>query len=265
MAAGRAKEAAAALRTLVEQGGATTDDLRDAALLASELGSHTDASSFASRALERNPGDEVMRSTLRASEAAVREEEIEKLRRAVAEGHAGEEDRRRLAALFVEGGRKQEALALILALPGENKGDPDASYLKFAAEHHAREGRIAQAEEALRALARHFAYAQGSEQEKALLYRVAALFEKHGARTDARRVYLELYGRDPAYRDVSAKLDGLDEVVESGDGGATRALASLVERRPREIRTIFEALRDVDLTLDPALIALARAKSGGGR
>ncbi len=95
-----------------------------------------------------------------------------------------------------------------------------------------------------------------------MLYRIGALYERGGDRRSARRAYLELVARDPHYRDAYAKLESQEDatVVEEGDASGERAFAEFVETEAsREVKTLFETLGTLDLALDPALLAEARA------
>jgi tetratricopeptide (TPR) repeat protein len=205
-------------------------------------------------ALARRPDNLELKGFLERAESGLREQEIARLGAALAAGTASEDDRWRLAGLH-----------LLKTLPGTPTGDADPIFLRFAAEHWTRRGRIDRAEAALRKLCTTLAYAPGSEQEKAMLYRVAALYERAGDRSKARRAYLELMARDPSFRDVGPRLESHEEQGVAGDTRAAglAALAEILDSTgTRDMKNLLEGLSTVNLALDPGVLATAR---GGGR
>ncbi|MBI3726321.1 tetratricopeptide repeat protein, partial [bacterium] len=264
------EEALAALRPLVQDGVPTPDELSYAASLMVHLEKHAEAVPLLKRALELRPDDRGMKERLERAEGAVRDREAERLAAQVrkAGASASEDDCRRLASLYAESGKQKEALELLRVLPGIPAGDDEAVFLRFQAEQLARSGRIDKAEAALRQLCKVLAYVPGSEQEKTMLYRIASLYERSNDRRSARRVYLELVGRDPNYRDAYSKLEAQAEAgaaVESEAALEERRFADLIETgAPRDLKTIFDALGGMDLALDATLLADARAKLSAG-
>jgi tetratricopeptide (TPR) repeat protein len=259
--AGKVEPAFEALRPLVESGEPTADELSYAAALLARLERHADAVPLLRAALKKRD-DPALKERLERAEAHLRDREAAALQEQVREGRASEEDRKKLAGLLAESNRRAETLEILRALPGAPPGDGDAVFLRFAAEQFARRGRIDKAEAALRELCTVLAYQAGSEQEKAMLYRIGALYERAGDRRSARRAYLELVARDPHYRDAYQKLEAQEEtvVVEAQESVSERGFAEFVENgTSREVKTIFDSLGSIELELDPALLAEARA------
>jgi Flp pilus assembly protein TadD len=260
--AGKVEAAFEALRPLVDTGEPSTDELSYAAALLARLDRPADAVPILRRAAAKKPDDRSLKERLERAEGALRDREAARLQADLDQNRASEEDRRKLAGLLAEAGKKAETLAILRSLPGAPQGDPESVFLRFAAEQFTRRGRIEKAEAALRQLCTVLAYPPGSEQEKAMLYRIGALYERGGDRRSARRAYLELVARDAHYRDAYAKLEAQEDatVVESTDASEERRFAELVETEAsRDVKTLFDSLGAIDLSLDPALLADARA------
>jgi len=261
--AGKLEAAQTALERLAQDAEATADELSYSAALLARLEKHDQVVAVVRRALEKKPDDRSLKDRLERAEGAVRDREAARLQGEVDGGRATEDDRRKLAALYAEAGNKERVLELLRGLPGTPTGEPEAVYLRFAAEQLARRGRIDKAEAALRQLCSVLAYAAGSEQEKAMLYRIAALYERGNDRRSARRVYLELVARDPSYRDAYQKLEAGEDATAAAaepEPQSERAFVEFVETEaPRDLKTIFESLGALDLALDASLLAEARA------
>jgi predicted Zn-dependent protease len=247
--AGKPGEAYAALRPLVEGTQGSVTDLEHVAGLAQAAGDLEQAVALLQRAADRAPEDLALKQALEGAEARLRESRIAALAAA-----STPEDKLKLAALHAEAGHKDQTVELLRALGrlGEN---PELDYLRFCGEQFARAGKTTKAEEVMRGVARTLNYAAGSEQAKALLYRMAGLYERAHDRRNARRVYLELFQHDARYRDVEARLDALqDDVVPVQVGQVDERMVELVDAGA-PLGTIFDALMSQDLALDPKLLA----------
>src|SRR5581483_5113137 len=241
--AGKVEGAYDALKPLLDAGEPTADELSYAAALLMRLERHEDALPVLKKALAKRGDDRSLKERLERAESALPDKEAERLKAELQAGRASEEDRRKLAGLLAESDKKEEALEILRALPGAPPGDGETVFLRFAAEQFARRGRIDKAEAALRQLCTVLAYPPGSEQEKAMLYRIGALYERAGDRRSARRAYLELVARDPHYRDAYAKLESQEDasVVDESDVSGERAFAEFVETEAaRDVKSLFE-------------------------
>jgi tetratricopeptide (TPR) repeat protein len=266
--AGNVEAAAEALRPLVEVGEPTADELSSAAALLARLERHEAALPLLKKALEKRPDDRSLKERHERAESALRDKEAARLQEELRAGRASDDDRRKLAGLLAEAGKKDETLQILRTIPGVPPGDPESVFYRFAAEQFSRRGRIDRAEAALRQLCAILAYPAGSEQEKAMLYRIGALYERAGDRRSARRAYLELVARDPRYRDAYSKLESQADatVADGSDVSDERSLVQFVESEvTREVKTIFESLQTLDLALDQALLADERAATAAAK
>lgn len=242
-ASGKHDKAYDVLRVVL-QDGATSAELERLAQLALAAGKVDAAVEQLRQAASRAPDDLVLKGLLEGAEARAREPQL-----AALEKSTKDEDRLRLAGLLVEAGKLDQAREVLRAL-GRLGEHPELALLRFSAEHLARAGKTQKAEAALRALGRALSYAPGSEQHKALLGRVAGLYEHTGERRAARRVLLELHALAPGAQDVEARLEALS------DDGAGPAGAAIDQRVVELIDvgaplgTIFDALQTADLSLD---------------
>lgn len=202
------------------------------------------------RATDRHPEDLALQASLEAAQARQRKAQIAALVNA-----SGEDRRLELAALYAEEGNKEQAMALLRDL-NKLTDNPELGYLQFTAQHLARTGKTQRAEETLREVGRILSYPPGSEQHKDLLYRIATVYERAGAsdRPSARRVFVELYAVDPAFRDVATRLENLSEDVRTGGHGVDERVLELVDVGA-PLGTVFDALQTFDLTLDPRVLA----------
>src|SRR5581483_8283361 len=157
--AGKLEAAQTALERLAQDAEATADELSYSAALLARLEKHDQVVAVVRRALEKKPDDRSLKDRLERAEGAVRDREAARLQGEVDGGRATEDDRRKLAALYAEAGNKERVLELLRGLPGTPTGEPEAVYLRFAAEQLARRGRIDKAEAALRQLCSVLAYA----------------------------------------------------------------------------------------------------------
>jgi tetratricopeptide (TPR) repeat protein len=254
--AGRRAEAYEVLKVLVEDQTGSTAELERLATLALGAGRVDDAVALLVRASSRHPEDLALKGALEATQARQREARIALLQRATAPA-----EREELAGLYAEQGNQVEAVRVLRALGKIDADQPELSFLRFSAEHFAKQGKEDKAEAALRHVGRTLNYAPGSEQQKELLLRIATIHERAGKRAAARRVFLELYSADPGYRDVAARLEVLSEDVRGTTVGAAdeRVLELVDVGAP--LGTIFDALKDSDLSLDPKLLAEGKASS----
>ncbi len=266
--AGNVEAASEALRPLLEGGEPTADELSYAAALLARLERHEAALPLLKKAFEKRPDDRSLKERHERAESALRDKEAARLMEEARAGRASEDDKRKLAGLLAEAGKKEETLQILRTIPGIPPGDPESVFYRFAAEQFSRRGRIDKAEAALRQLCSILAYPAGSEQEKAMLYRIGALYERAGDRRSARRAYLELVARDPRYRDAYAKLESQADatVLDGADVSDERSLAQFVETEvPREVKSIFDSLQTLDLALDQALLADERAATAAAK
>lgn len=252
--AGQLGEAFDVLKVLVADSSGSTAELERLATLALGAGKLEDAVRLLKRAADRHPEDLALTRALEATQARLRDVKIRSLA-----GSRKPEERLELAGLYAEHGSQNEAIRLLRTL-GMIEGDsPELSFLHFSADHFARIGREDKAEAALRQVGRALNYAPGSEPSKDLLYRIGGLYEQAGDRRAARRVLLEVFVLDPAFRDVSTKLEILSQDVGSLATVDERILELVDVGAP--LGTIFDAIQGVALSLDPKLLSGGRSSS----
>jgi tetratricopeptide (TPR) repeat protein len=251
---GQLGEAFDVLKVLVADSSGSTAELERLATLALGAGKLEDAVRLLKRAADRHPEDLALTRALEATQARLRDAMIRSLA-----GSREPERQLELAGLYAEHGSQNDAIRVLRTL-GKLEGDtPELSFLRFSADHFARIGREDKAEAALRKVGQALNYAPGSEPYKDLVYRIGGLYEQAGDRRSARRVLLEVFVLDPAFRDVSTKLEILSQDVGSGAAVDERMLEMVDVGAP--LGTIFDAMQGVGLTLDPKLLSGGRSSS----
>jgi tetratricopeptide (TPR) repeat protein len=247
--AGRRAEAYEVLKVLVEGSTGSTAEIERLATLALGAGKLNEAVALLQRAVDRHPEDLALKHALEATQARLRQSQIRRL-----EGATDLDERLELAGLYVENGNKAEAMRTLRALGRLDIDQPDLSFLRFSAEHFAKQGKEDKAEAALRLVGRSRGYAPGSDPHKELLYRISTLYEQSANRRGARRVLLEIYAQDPNFKDVAQRLEVLSEDVRGmASGVADERMLELVDVGA-PLGTIFDTLQSTDLALDPALL-----------
>ena len=244
--AGKRADAYEVLQVLVEGGTGSTAELERLATLALGAGKLEEAVALLQRAVDRHPEDLALRHALEATDARLREALIRKL-----QGSTDLDERLQLAGLLAENGKKIESMRVLRALGKLDTDQPELSFLRFSAEHFAKEGKEEKAEAALRQVGRTLNYAPGSDPHKELLYRIATLYESKGNRRHARRVFLEVFAQDPAFRDLNQRIEVLsDDVRELGSKAADERVLELVDVGA-PLGTIFDSLPRKRLVVGP--------------
>ena len=99
------------------------------------------------------------------------------------------------------------------------------------------------------------------EPHLAMLHRIATLYERNGNRRHARRVFLEIFSLDPAFREVNQRIEALsDDVRELGSNAADERVLELLDVGA-PLGTIFDNLQGSNLALDPQLLAEGKKSS----